>query len=195
MLTLFCTGCLLNSREDFEKLPDKKFYFSEFQFILRGQSKEQAYDFYHKFPVKKIMYMLAREYNITIDISDFNNFRNTKDLSGMEEDGFLRTAKYKWRKKSDAENKIIFIFQQDYFESDQQKFKIGIYRGASSLKTIDVETSKIDYIFSELKLRLKSGKESLNEYNENNYDKISPVPQIIESERTSPLPGISDDII
>jgi len=177
----FCTGCILNTKEDWDKLPDRKFYFSEFQFILLDQTKEKAYTFYKDFPVKKIMFILAKEYNITVDISDFNNFINTNKPSVIEADGYIRTEKHTWKKKNIEKNRIVFIFERDYFETDKLKFKIGIYSGDSTLKIVNTEISKIEYIFNQLKFQFQTAKESLNEYEEKNYNTISPIPLIIET--------------
>ena len=181
----FCTGCILNTKEDWKKLADRKFSLSEFQFVIRGQSREDAYNFYRKFPVKKIMFVLAREYNITIDISEFNNLINSKDLTLIEADGFIRAAKHTWKTKKNQQNRITLIFEQDYFDETIQKIKIAVYSNNSSIKVIDLNMSKTEEIFTQLKFLLKSGEESLKEYDDKKYDIISPVPLIIETESGS----------
>ncbi len=187
----FCTGCFLNTnenlKENINKLPDKKFHFSEFDYNLIGQSKEEALNFFKKFPVKKIMFMLATEYNITIDISEFQSFINSNDLSIIETEGILRVTTNKWRKKNSENNSITITFDQDYFDERKLKLKIGIYNGGSSLKIINTEMSSIDYIFERLKYFLQSGKDSIREYNDKNYDKISPIPLILENSSKSPV--------
>ncbi len=176
------SGCFFNTRENINKLQDKKFYFSEFDFILMGQDKEKAYDFFKKFPVKKIMFMIATEYNISIDISEYNNFIKTKNLSAIETDGAFRVAKHTWKKSSNDKNRIRIIFEQDYFEADKLKFSIGIYNENSTLKLYNTEIGKINHIIENLKYHLQSGQNSLKEYEDKNYDKVSPVPFIIEAD-------------
>lgn len=179
------TGCFLNTKENINKLSDKKFYFSEFEFVLLGQTKDEAYIFFKKFPVKKIMFMLASEYNISVDMSDYNNFINTKNLSDIKTDGMLRSAKQTWAKKSIVNNRIGIVFEQDYFDASKIKFGIKIYNGNSTLKIINTEISEINSIFSLLKSQLPSGKDSFKEYEEKNYDKITPIPFIIETNEGS----------
>jgi len=191
----FCTGCILNTKEDWTDLPDRKFYFSEFQFILLDSNKENAYKFFKDFPVKKIMFMLAKEYNITIDISDFNNFLITKKISAIKAEGSIRTEKLIWNKKNTENNRITFIFERDYFDESKLNLKIGIYSGNSTRKIINTEVSKIDHIFDQLKFQFESGKESLKEYNEKSYDKISPIPLIIETNSLSTEIEESTDLI
>ena len=178
---IFLTGCILNTKEDWEKLPDRKFYFTEFHFILLDQSKEEAYNFYKEFPVKKIMFMLAKEYNITVDISDFKNFININKPSVIESDGFMRTEKNTWKNKNSVSNRIVFIFERDYFDDSKLKLKISIYSGETNLKTINTEISKVENIFTQLKFQLQTGKESLKEYEDKNYNTISPIPFVIET--------------
>lgn len=181
----FSTGCTFDTKEDWEKLPDRKFYFSEFQFILMDQSKEDAFRIYKEFPVKKIMFMLAKEYNITIDISDFKQFINTNKPSVIIADRFMRTEKNTWKKKNSENNRIVFIFEKDYFDTGKLKLKIGIYTGDSQLKVINTEFSKIEHLFAQLNFNLKTGKDSLKEYEAANYDVITPIPMIIEINNNS----------
>jgi len=181
------SGCLFNTKEDWDKLPDRKFCLSEFHFVLLAQSKEEAFEFFRKFPVKKLMFILAKEYNIKVDISEFNNFIITKNLSEIEAKGLLRTVENSWKKSSAGNNKITLIFEQDYLDESTKKLKIGVYRGNSTLKIIQLEMNKIDSIFKQLNIYLPSSKESLVEYEEKNYDKISPIPLIIESNNSFPV--------
>lgn len=193
-ITIF-TGCLLNTKDDWNKLPDRKFYFSEFHFVLLSQNKEASFEFFRKFPLKKLMFILAREYNITIDITEFNDFINTKNLSLIETKGLLRSAENLWKTGKIDNNRITLIFNQDYFEGSIQKLKIGIYSGNSTLKIIEIEMNKVDSIFKELKYKLPSSEQSLLEYEEKNYDKISPIPLIIEENRSSSIGDEQDSLV
>ncbi len=177
----FFTGCLFNTKENINKLPDKKFFFTEFQFILPGQTKESAMIFFKKFPVKKIMFMLAQEYNIIIDISDYNEFLKSGDTAVLKPDGSFRISKHTWNKTDKENNRITFIFDQDYFDADILKFQMKIYSKNSNLKLFNTEISTQDYILTNLKKNLGTGENSLKEYEEKNYDNIYPIPGIIES--------------
>lgn len=181
----FSTGCTFDTKEDWEKLPDRKFYFTEFQFILLDQSKEDAFRIYKEFPVKKIMFMLAKEYNITVDISDFKQFINTNKPSAIIAESFMRTEKNTWKKKNSENNRIIFIFERDYFDAGKLKLQIGMYSGDTALKIINAEFSKLEHLFTQLNFNLKTGKDSLKEYETAGYDKIIPIPMIIEINNNS----------
>jgi hypothetical protein len=185
-----CAGCFLSTQENLEKLPDKKFYFTEFQFILPGQSKESAYKFFREFPVKKVMFMLAKEYNLTIDIADFGNFIRSKKASVIETEGLLRIAKHTWKKKNTENNSIVFIFEQDYMDSSVIKFSIGIYKGKTLLKKMNTDINKIDAIFNQLTYFLKSAEQSIKEFDSKNYAKVTPVPMIIEA--TGEIPAAEE---
>lgn len=185
---LLSTGCLpniFNTKKNFEKLPDKKFYFSEFQFILIGKDKKDAYNFFKKFPVKKVMFLLAKEYNLTIDISNFNNFLNSENYTSIESEGALRVSRNIWKNKKVENNRIVFIFEEDYLDSNNLKFSVQIYNKNSTLDRITTSISKIDTIFDRLKFHLETAKDSLREYEEKNYDKISPIPFVIETSSNS----------
>ena len=187
----FFTGCFFNTKENINKLPDKKFFFSEFQFILPGQTKESAMIFFKNFPVKKIMFMLAQEYNIIIDISDYNEFIKSGDTAVLKPDGSFRIIKHTWSKTDKESNRITIIFDQDYMNPDILKFKLGMYSKNSTIKLFNTEINNQDYILNSLKKHLKTGEKSLKEYEEKNYDNISPIPGIIESE--SDKTEVTDD--
>jgi len=187
IVSYIATGCFLSTGENIEKLSDRKFYFTEFQFILPGQDKESAYKFFKDFPVKKVMYMLAKEYNLTIDISDFSNFIKAKNFSVIETEGTFRISKHTWKKKNADGNRIIFIFHQDYMDDSKKKFSVDIYKGKSALKTMSTDIGKINAIFNQLTYYLKSGEKSSKEFDAKSYAKISPIPMIIETSGEIPV--------
>jgi len=182
ILLFFNLGCFTNQKIDGSELPDKKFYFTQFQYVLHGADKDRTFRLFKTFPVKKIMYLLAKEYNIEIDISDFNGFIKSADLSQLEAYGGLRTVKQTWNtgKDKDAQNKIIFIFEQDMVNDRDLKFTIEISSNNKNLNTIKTSISRIDFIFKQLEFSLKSAKENAKEYDEKNLDKVSLAPMIIE---------------
>jgi len=176
------TGCFLSTKENINKLPDKKFYFSEFDFVLPGQTREEAYFFFKDFPVKKIMFMLATEYNITVDISDYNNFIRSKRISSIETDGSVRVVTNRWKKKNTETNRIKIIFEQDYLDSSKRKFSLAIYSGNTTLKLFNSDIVNIDHIIEKLQSHLQTGNDSLKEFETKNYGKVSPIPLIIDIE-------------
>lgn len=180
IISSFTSGCFFNTKENINKLPDKKFFFTEFQFILTGQTKESAMTFFKEFPVKKIIYMLAEEYNITVDISDYMKFINSGDTAILTPDGSFRIAKHTWNKANKENNRITFTFEQDYLNSDLLKFNLSLYSGNTTLKIFNTEISKKEYIISDLENHFQTGEHSSKQYDENNYDNISPIPGVID---------------
>ena len=173
-------GCFTNQKIDGNALPDKKFYFTQFQYVLHGVDKDRALQLFKTFPVKKIMYLIAKEYNIEIDINDFNSFIKSSDLSQIESYGALRNLKQTWNSDKDKHNKIIFIFEQDMVNDRDLKFMIKISSDNKDLSTIKTSISRIDFIFKQLEFSLKSAKENAKEYDEKNLDKVSLAPMVIE---------------
>ncbi|MCL1865040.1 MAG: hypothetical protein FWF73_04435 [Spirochaetes bacterium] len=181
ILLIFNLSCFTNQKIDGNELSDKRFYFTQFQYALHGLNKDKAFQFFKSFPVKKIMYLLAKDYNIEIDIIDFNNFIKSSDMSQIESYGGLRDVKQTWNINKDKNNKIVFIFEQDMIKERDLKFTINISSGNKDLTTIKTSISRIEFIFKQIEFSLKSAKEYAKEYDEKNLDKVSLAPMIIEN--------------
>lgn len=195
IISLFLsTGCIFDAKENIRKLPDKKFYFTEFQFILPGQTKENAIIFFKQFPVKKLLFMLAEEYKINIDMSDYNEFVKNGVSGNLKPDGSFRITKHTWNKTENEKNRITFIFEQDYFDPSILKFKLGLYNGNSTLKLFNTEINTKEHIIINLKKHLQTGESSLKEYEEKNYDNISPIPGVVDSKSNPDKTPVSDDL-
>jgi len=180
ILLLFNLSCLTNQKINGNELPDKRFYFTQFQYVHQGADKDRAFQLFKTFPVKKIMYLLAKEYNIEIDIIDFNDFIKFSELSQIESYGGLRDLKQTWNINKDKNNKIIFIFERDMVNDRDLKFTINLSSDNKDLSTIKTSITRIDFIFTQLEFTLKSGKENAKEYDEKNLDKVSLAPMVIE---------------
>ena len=180
LLLCFNLNCFTTQKIDGNELPDKKFYFTQFQYVVHGSDKDRAFQLFKNFPVKKIMYLIAKEYNIEIDIIDFNNFIKSSDMSQIESYGGLRDVKQTWNIKGEKNNKIIFIYEQDMVNERDIKFSIKISSGDKELSTIKAPVSRIDFIFKQLEFSLKSAKENAKEYDEKNLDKVSLAPMVVE---------------
>ena len=180
ILLCFNLSCFITQKIDGNELPDKRFYFTQFQYALQSGDKDNAFQLFKNFPVKKIMYLIAKEYNIEIDIIDFNSFIKTSDLSQIESYGGLRDLKQTWNLKKDKNNKIVFIFEQNMDDKRDLKLTIKISSGDKELNTMKASVSKIDFIFKQLEFSLQHAKENANEYDEKNLDKASLAPMVIE---------------
>ncbi len=180
IFVLLPSGCFFNTRENINSLKEKKFYFTGFKYILTGQSKDEAYTFYKKFPVKKILFLLAAEYNVTVDISDFSRFIKSRGVDSIESDGSFRIFSNLWKKQPDENNRIIITFEQDYLDSSIKKISITAYSGKSTVLTINRDVLNIDTVPDIIASALASGKKNLKEYNEKAYDNASAIPGIID---------------
>ena len=175
-------NCFTGQKTDWNDIPDKRFYFTQFQYVYHGSNKDKALQFFKNFPVKKIIYLLAKEYNIEVDITDFNNFIKSSELSQIESHGLIRDEKQIWNINKVQNNKIVFIFEQDMVNDRDIKFTINISSGDKELRTIKVTPNRIDFIFKQLEFSLKSSKENAKEYDEKNLAAVSLSPMVIEDQ-------------
>ncbi len=181
ILLFFLTACALPNQKKISQIKNRSFRLNSFTYILTAQDKKDAMKFFSEFPVKKIMFMLAREYNIKIDISDFQKFLVVKNKSDIKLFYGFRAEKSRWPVNIDSSgNNIDISFEKDYIGEADSKFRINISSGGSVLHSIATEVSQVEYIFKQLEYFLKSGKESAIEYDLKNYNKVKPVPLIVE---------------
>ncbi|MCL1833490.1 MAG: hypothetical protein FWG49_03205, partial [Leptospirales bacterium] len=183
MLLFLGLSCFTGQKTDWDNIPDKRFYFTQFQYAYHGSNKDKALQFFKNFPVKKIIYLIAKEYNIEIDIIDFNNFIKSSELSQIESQGLIRAEKQTWNSNKSKSNKIVFIFEQDNLANDRDiKFTIAISSEDKELRTIKTTPTRIDFIFKQLEFSLKSSKENAKEYDEKNLAAVSLEPMVIEDQ-------------
>ena len=181
ILLFFLTACAFPNQKKISQIKNRSFRLNSFTYILTAQDKKDAMKFFSEFPVKKIMFMLAREYNIKIDISDFQKFLVVKNKSDIKLFYGFRAEKSRWPVNIDSSgNNIDISFEKDYIGEADSKFRINISSGGSVLHSIATEVSQVEYIFKQLEYFLKSGKESAIEYDLKNYNKVKPVPLIVE---------------
>ena len=180
VLCIFITGCAGLSSKKWENLTDRKFYLVEFQYIHKGDKNETAFNDIKNFPVKKIMYALARDYNIEIDLSDFNKFVKTGNTSEIKTSGLFRDEKFTWNSsKTDIRNRIVIVYEKDYFDESKMKFSITAYSDKKILKKIDISFSNKDHIFKQFKYYLSLAEESFAEYDKNDFENKNNVPGLI----------------
>ena len=180
VLFIFITGCAVLSSKKWENLADRKFYLVEFQYIHKGDKKETAFNDIKNFPVKKIMYALARDYNIEIDLSDYNKFIKTGNTAEIKTAGFFRDEKFTWNSpKADIKNSIVIVYEKDYFDESKMKSTITAYSDNKILKKIDISFSDKDRIFKQFKYYLSLAEESFSEYDKNDFEDKNNVPGLI----------------
>ena len=108
-ILLLMTGCvgLDLSKESWSKLSDRKLYLSEFKYIHPGKDTKYAFDTMKEFPVKKLMYIISRNYNVEIDMSDFQSFLNHRRESEIKTHGFIKTTSFTWSSDNKKYNNTI----------------------------------------------------------------------------------------
>jgi len=183
-LSTLITGCagLSSNRVEWDKLEERKIFLTEFQYVHLDDDTKSAFNDIKNIPVKKIMYALAREYNIEIDISDFNKFIKTKNTSAIKTDGFLRDKTFTWHSpKTDIKNRIVITHEKDFFDESKMNLKVTAYSDGRILRTINISFSKIDYIFVQLKFTLSHADEIFAEYDKNDFENKNTIPGLIIS--------------
>ena len=181
----FYSGCagMGGLKTDFDNLADKKFYLAEFQYIHTDKNSKYAYDVMCNFPTKKLMYIIAQEYNIEIDMSDYYQFIKTGSPKYIKTDGFVRNEKYIWKSSTpQTDNKIIITFEKDYFDESKMKFSLIVFSGNKKLKSIIIDFSKMDYLFKQLDFYIAKTDEYASDYNQNDYESKNVVPGLILGE-------------
>jgi hypothetical protein len=182
------TGCagLGELKTDWGSLPDKKFYLTEFQYVHIDKDKKYAYDIMCNFPAMKVLYILSKEYNIEIDMSDYYRFIKTGNSSQIKTEGFVRNEKFTWKSATiTSENKIIITFEKDYFDETKMKVSLNIFAGNKKIKSISIDFSRMDYLFKQLDFYISKTDQYAAEFDNNDYASKDKVPGLILGE-----PGI-----
>ncbi|HOK01061.1 MAG TPA: hypothetical protein PKX79_01510 [Spirochaetota bacterium] len=180
LLISFISCQSLNSiKSELDSVSDKNFILSEFVYIHTGADTDSAFSEMSAFPVKKIMYLLASEYNIQIDISDFNRFAKTKKKNEIKAEGFFRLEKFSWKSSIPSKNRITLTFEKDYMDTSKMSLVISIIAQDKIIKNIKLEFSKIEFMFRQLKFYLPQYDKNENEYNIKSYENSQSVPGLI----------------
>jgi hypothetical protein len=74
LLLILTVSCTTWSKKEWDELIDRTFYFQKFKYSYKGSSREHAYYFMKEFPLKEMIAMLEKKYNIKINTDDFNKF-------------------------------------------------------------------------------------------------------------------------
>ena len=127
------TSCTRWSTRDWDELKDRKFYFQKFTYSFVGETKESAFNFMKSEPLKETLNIVAKKYNIIIDISEFQNFIYSGDYSKLSVPGFLQDTKFIWESKKKQVNQI--EIEYDMRPELEAKNVVIIYR--LSVKTND----------------------------------------------------------
>jgi len=173
-----CAGLdLTGNKAEWEKLQDRKFYFTEFQYLLVDSNNREAFKAMSQFPLKKIMYILASEYNIEIDLSDYYRFIRNVYASEIKTEGFFRNEKFTWKaEKNISANRIKIIYERDYFEKNKMKFSLYITSGDKTMKSLSIDYTQNDYLFTQLGFYFSKTEMAIRDFDKNGYDDKNIVP-------------------
>ena len=105
-------SCTTWSKKDWDELIDRTFYFQRFKYTYKGSSRQHAYYFMKDFPVKEMVALLEKKYNIKIDTKDFDKFLQDgnyqKEVKSLT-DTFLDTD-FIWESKNPQRYEIWFEY-------------------------------------------------------------------------------------
>ena len=100
------TSCAQWSTREWKELKDRKFYFQKFTYSFAGETRENAFNFMKSEPLKETLNIVAKKYNIIIDVSEFQNFIYSEDYSKLAVSGVFQEAKFIWESKKKQVNQI-----------------------------------------------------------------------------------------
>ncbi len=188
-------GCasLLNNTSKWNNLTDKKFYFTGFKYLYPAKDNKSAYEDMKNFPVKKLMYIISKGYNVEIDMSDYYRFVKEGSSSELEAKGFFRNNNFSWNSKSNNNgNKISIIFEKDYLDETKMKFKLNIMSGEKTMKMIEIDFATNDYLFKQLDFYIPKTDENISEYVNNSYETKETIPGIFLGNISEQKQDVSD---
>jgi len=174
------SSCTHLVQRQMSKIEDRNFIFTNFYHSHLGSDEEKAYKFYKEFPLKKIMFLLAKEHNLTIDISEFQRFIGSDDFSQINVKKGFRKEHFSWDNKIETENRIIIHHQRDYFEQKNPEIKISLIHGNRRIEILQTDYDNYDYIFKRLAGSFATASEGIKEYEKMGYETAVPVAGLIE---------------
>ena len=174
-----CAG-LGELKSDLNSLADKKFTMTEFQYIHTSKDGKYAYNVMQNFPVKKILYILSKEYGLEIDMSEYYRFIKNGSPKQIKTEGFVRNEKFIWKSADSASaNRVIIHFEKDYFDETKMKFSLVLYNGNKKLNSIIIDFSKEEYLFRQLDFYISKTDEYAADFDRNDYNSKDNVPGLI----------------
>jgi hypothetical protein len=100
------TSCTQWSTRDWNELKDRKFYFQKFTYRFAGETNENAFNFMKSEPLKETLNIVAKKYNIIIDVSEFQDFIYSDDYSKLSTSGLLQDSEFIWESRKKRVNQI-----------------------------------------------------------------------------------------
>jgi len=184
ILLLFFSSCTHLMQRQMSDMEDRNFTFTNFYHSHLGSDEEKVYKFYKEFPVKKIMFLFAKEHNLTIDISEFQRFVENDDINEVNVKKGFRKEHFSWDNKIETKNRIIIHHQRDYFDQKDPEIKISLRHGNRTIDILQTEYNNYEYIFNRLTKSFKTANEGIKEYEKMGYETAVPAPGLIEYSST-----------
>jgi len=156
---LLFTSCTLWNMKDWQKLQDRKFYFSQFTYRLSGHDRRIAYRFMKSFPVKSMLQALSEHYGIEIDSSEFEKFLTTEDGDLLlSTSGVVFSEYFTWKSGASHKNTIEFLYSNRYEEDSTdliRSYQLMIYTDGRLRSTVGGEIKVMGDVIPDIKSRLK----------------------------------------
>ena len=176
----FSSGCTYLVQKQLAKIEDKNFTLAVFNHSHLGSNEENVYSFYKEFPIKKLMFIIAREHNLVIDISEFQKFIIDGKPSDVNVKRGFRKEHFSWNNKTSTANRIVIHYQRDYFDQKDPEIKVSLVHGSRTIDILQTELNGYDYLFKRLAGTWKTADQAIKEYDKNNYESIIPVTGLLE---------------
>lgn len=177
---LILSGCTDLVKKQIDKTEDKTYYFSEFYYTHLAYTEEKVHTFFKNFPVKKIMFLIAKEHDITIDISEFQQLVAEGDASDISVKKGFRKEYFSWTGQKKAKNKIIIKYKIDYLEEKNPEVSISMVVDDKTYSLLNSEVENPDHLITRIAGYYPKVRESADEYEKLGYEKKTPIDGIIE---------------
>ena len=176
-------GCAHLVKKQIAENSDKNYHFTDFYYTHLGSTEEEVFNFMKKFPLKKVMFLISKEHNINLDISEFQKFLINDKPSEIKVKKGFRKEFFSWNSSSNVNNKVIIDYKRDYFDQKDPEFKLSLIINGKTYDLMDTEVHDNDHLINRMAGYFQSAEHSVAEYDQLDYNKNSPVPGIIEYSR------------
>lgn len=174
------SGCTHLVKKQIEKTEDKTYYFSEFYYNHLGSTEEYVYNFFKNFPAKKIMFLIAKEHNIIIDISEFQQLAAEGDPSDIKVKKGFRKEFFSWNSQKNAKNKIVINYKIDYLEEKIPEIIISMVVDGKTYNLMTSEVENPEHLITRITGYYPDVKKSAEDYEKLGYEKKTPIAGVIE---------------
>jgi len=185
---LLFLSCTEYTKKDWNKLDNREFILKSVTYIHTDKTKVDAYNFNRDFPIKEVLFLLAHEYKIDINIAEYQNFKLTRDLDQITLGPGLRKEIFTWNNGSSKNtgNEIEIKITEDYFGEKDSSFNITFKHHNNTIKNIEIGYGNTDILFSRLGYYINNFKLLRKEYRTKNYNS-GKAPGIIEGRGSKTL--------